>query len=193
MNTQKEKKKSSKKVWIVLAVVVVLFVALVAWINSLPEPEAETTTSVPSTSAVPARKGATGKSDKAISEYDDAISVGSIPDDKTGKRRIARTASTKGNFEEYAKSYYETYFNKLDIKDDEYPDIAETHFVVNFTNKTVTHIVKVPGVDLLELDVTEYTDKEELSFDTIGEGMLLAKYYVYLDNGDIEPLDLNEE
>jgi len=51
MSTQKEKKKSSKKVWIVLAVVVVLFVALVAWINSLPEPEEETTTSAPSTSA----------------------------------------------------------------------------------------------------------------------------------------------
>ena len=191
MNTPQKKKKSSKKVWIVLAVVVVLFVALVAWINSLPEPEAETTSSAPSTSAIPARKEATGKSDKAISEYDSSIIIGNFPDDKSKKRILARTATATGNFEEYAKSYYETYFNK--IENDEYPDIAETHFVVNFTNKTVTHIIKVPGVDILELDVTEYTDKEELSFDTIGEGMLLAKYYVYLDNGDIEPLDLNEE
>lgn len=191
MNTP-EKKKGKKTVLIIVAVCAVLAVALAAWINSLPGPE-ESTTSAPAAAAtsVPARKEATGKSNKNIADYATSIITDSFPDDKSKKRILARVATTNGNFEEYAKSYYENYFNK--IKNDTAPEISETHYIVNFTNKTVMHVINVPGADCLEVDVTEYTDKEELSVETIGEGMPLEKFFVYLDNGDIEKVNLVEE
>lgn len=190
----KEKKPVSKKLIIVVVVVAVLFLLLVVGINALPEP---TETTAPQTTAgetVPQRKDATGKSDKNIADFGDTITLSSIPDDKTGKQKLVRVATTNGNFEEYAKSYYETYFNKSEKKEnDEWPNVSESHYIVNFTTKTVTHIIQIPEVGLLELDVTEYISKEEHSVNTIGTGPVLARYYVYLDNGDIEKLDLSEE
>lgn len=96
--------------------------------------------------------------------------------DKTGNWRLSRVATTE-NIVEYTKSYYENNFS----------DDKEIHAIVNFTLNTTTKVSKVLD-NILSVTVHEYVDKEEHDANELFSGMVLADYFVYLDNGDIEEI-----
>lgn len=122
---------------------------------------------------IPHRDGMIGISNKDISMLNSHFSVSSVRNDKTGNWKISSIASNI-QFEEYAASYYDRYFT----------DDKQIHFIVNFTLKT-TSVVSCFG-DMLDVTVHEYIDGEEHDANILGGGMVLAEYFVYLDNGDIE-------
>lgn len=172
-----KEKKSKKK--IIIAVVVV-FLILPLLIGSLTEEATPTTTAettiAETTPEVPQRAEAIGKSDGKISDYADSITPSAVRDDATGNWRLVRVATSDSNFEKYAVDYYKTYF--------ETNESTEVHWIINFTNKTTTSIKCMSGC--LFVDTFEYVENEEHSAKTIGSGMSLTSYIVYLDNGDIE-------
>lgn len=119
-------------------------------------------------------KEITGVSDKNIDDMNIHFSK-SVPNDKTGKWRIA-TTSTSADFPLYARSYVEKYFKSND----------EVHIVVNFATNTTTVINNFgPMVDIT---IHEYVKGEEHDAAKIGGGMVYSQYWVYLDNGDIEKI-----
>lgn len=120
------------------------------------------------------RKKSIGKSDKDISDLDDNFNPQDMHEDVTGNFRKVEIADTSFIPQEYALSYYKNCF-----KDDK-----EVHYIVNFSTMTTTCITCV--FDMLDVTVTEYEDKEQFSAKSIGGGMVLEQYMVYLDNGDIE-------
>lgn len=122
------------------------------------------------------RENMYGISDKHISTINDALTVSNVRNDVTGNWRIVKTAANI-QIEEYALDYYK---NKFTSKN-------EIHWIVNFTNKTTTCISNVVG-DRLSVVIHEYVDKEEHYADTLGSGMVLAEFSVYLNNGDIEKI-----
>lgn len=120
------------------------------------------------------RKKSIGKSDKDISELDDKFKPQDMREDVTGNFRKVEIADTSFIPQEYALSYYKNCF-----KDDK-----EVHYIVNFSTMTTTCITCV--LDMLNVTVTEYLDKEQFSAKAIGGGTVLEQYIVYLDNGDIK-------
>lgn len=145
-----------------------------------PEPteEAEPSKKPKKNNNVKHRKGDefVGISDKNIDNIDSLVFSETVRNDNTGKWRLARIADTR-NIEEYALSYYHKYF-----KNDN-----EIHAIVNFTNGTTTNI-SVIG-DMLDITIHEYINKEEHDANLLFSGMVLAQYFVYLDNGDIEKIE----
>ena len=128
------------------------------------------------TTEVPQRAEAIGKSDLKISDYDSSISLTTVREDVTGNWRLARVATSEGDFEKFAVDYYNTYF--------ETEETTEVHWIVNFTTKTTTSIKCMSGC--LFVDNFEYVENEEHSAKTLGTGTNLTSYIIYLDNGDIE-------
>ncbi|MGN0162700.1 MAG: hypothetical protein ACI4EA_03830 [Candidatus Ornithomonoglobus sp.] len=122
---------------------------------------------------IPHRDGMIGISNKDISSLNSHFSVSSVRNDKTGHWKISSIASNI-QFEEYAASYYDRYFT----------DDKQIHFIVNFALKT-TSVVSCFG-NILDVTVHEYIDGEEHDANILGGGTVLAEYFVYLDNGDIE-------
>lgn len=121
------------------------------------------------------RVGMYGISDKNIDDIGAHFSVSNARNDVTGNWRIS-TIAEPIQLEEYALSYYEKYFS----------DNKEVHVIVNFTYNTSTTITCLG--DVLDVSVHEYVDKEEHDAKIMCSGMLLAEYYIYLDNGDIEEI-----
>lgn len=137
------------------------------------------TTTEPTKKAKPTRKSrkkSIGKSDKDISNLDDNFKPQDMREDVTGNFRKVEIADISFIPQEYALSYYKNCF-----KDDK-----EVHYIVNFSTMTTTCITCV--VDMLNVTVTEYIDKEQFSAKSIGGGTVLEEYMVYLDNGDIEKI-----
>lgn len=124
---------------------------------------------------VPHRSGddIVGISDKDISDININY-FGDVRNDVTGNWRYSMTADDF-NIEDYALSYYKTYFN----------DNAEIHGIVNFTRKT-TSSIRTFGDSFLFLDIYDYVDGEEKDAKLMFSGTLLKSYMIYTDNGDIE-------
>lgn len=99
-----------------------------------------------------------------------------VRNDKTGNWRLSRIA-TNENILEYAKSYYKKNFGSD----------KEIHAIINFTLKTTTKVSKLDS-NTLSVTVYEYKNKEEHDANKLFGGMVLADYFVYLDNGDIEQI-----
>ena len=116
------------------------------------------------------RDGMYGISNKDISEILSDISVQNVKEDVTGNWRWCTISS----IEYYALSYYHKYFQ----------NDKEIHYIVNQTLGTTTCLSIVGNI--LDVSVYEYVDGEYYSAKTMGSGMLLADFYVYLDNGDIQ-------
>jgi energy-coupling factor transporter transmembrane protein EcfT len=121
------------------------------------------------------RENIIGTSNKNYKDIDTS-KPSSVRNDKTGNWRLSTVATTE-NIVEYTKSYYENNFS----------DDKEIHAIVNFTLNTTTKVSKVLD-NILSVTVHEYVDKEEHDANELFSGMVLADYFVYLDNGDIEEI-----
>lgn len=102
-----------------------------------------------------------------------------VRNDKTGRWRLARMAESVPTVD-IALDYYKEYFQSDD----------ELHFVINFTLNTTTSIARYDNY--LDVCVREYVSKEEHDAVMLGSGMLLKEYWVYVDTGEVEELDLDE-
>lgn len=122
------------------------------------------------------RSGMCGISDKDVNSLDTKFTVSDVRNDVTGKWKISVIAENI-DIEEYALSYYQTYFT-----DDE-----QTHAIVNFNRNTTTRISCMG--DMLDVAIFEYVDKEEHDAKALFSGMLLKEYFIYIDNGDIEDIN----
>lgn len=114
-------------------------------------------------------------------EFNQNISSGAflfsstVRNDKTGNWRIA-TYSGSNQIIDYAKNYYEAYFESDD----------EIHFVVNLGLKTTSKITVVG--DKLDVTVYEYVDGEEHDATLLASGNVLGQYQVDLSDGSIKEL-----
>ncbi len=117
-----------------------------------------------------------GISNKDISNLNVSFSD-TIPEDVTGNWRLA-TISDDIEFLEYAASYYDNYFESDD----------ETHFIINYTDNTITCITKYFD-EFIFLAVSEHVEGEEDSAKKLQSGDFLNQYWIYLDNGDIEKIE----
>lgn len=124
------------------------------------------------------RKKAIGKSDKDISDTDNNFTVHEMREDVTGNFRKVEIADSSFVPQEYALSYYNNCFESD----------KEVHYIVNFSTMTTTCITCV--LDTLDITTTEYVDREQFSAKDIGGGLVLERYTVYLDNGDIKKLKI---
>lgn len=113
----------------------------------------------------------------ALPEELQGLTVSDTRGDTTGNWRKVVTANNV-NMPENALAYNQEY-----MEDD------EVHHIISFATNTTTLINELSGT--LMVDITEYVDGEEHSADTIGSGMLLKSYTVYIDSGEI--IDLDEE
>ena len=113
-----------------------------------------------------AEKQAKESFDKAFADGS-AVFYSSVRNDVTGKWR-QYVCSTKNDFTEFAKEYYETYF-----ADDE-----EIHFIVNLALKTTTRISKTGG--MLDLTVHEYVDGEEHDAKKLAGGPVISQVQITL-------------
>lgn len=114
----------------------------------------------------------------ALAEYN-IIYQDYVRNDKTGRWRLAKMAESVPTVD-IALDYYKEYFESDD----------ELHFVINFTLNTTTSIARYDNY--LDVCVREYVSKEEHDAVMLGSGMLLKEYWVYVDTGEVEELDLDE-
>lgn len=95
-----------------------------------------------------------------------------VRNDSTGKWRHA-IFSKNVNIQDYALSYYQTYFKSKD----------EIHGITNFYNNTTTNL-HVYG-NILFCEIHEYVKNEEHDAKLMFSGMLLASYQINIDTGEI--------
>jgi uncharacterized membrane protein YqaE (UPF0057 family) len=95
-----------------------------------------------------------------------------VRNDMTGNWRHA-IFSKNVNIQDYALSYYQTYFKSKD----------EIHGITNFYNNTTTNL-HVSG-NILFCDIHEYVKNEEHDAKLMFSGMLLASYQINIDTGEI--------
>lgn len=95
-----------------------------------------------------------------------------VRNDTTGNWRHA-IFSKNVNIQDYALSYYQTYFKSKD----------EIHGITNFYNNTTTNL-HVSG-NILFCDIHEYVKNEEHDAKLMFSGMLLASYQINIDTGEI--------
>ena len=137
--------------------------------TTVPATTAAVTTEAPETEATTEAESVQGSG-----VFSD-VSVSSVHNDTTGKWKVA-VISKNIEIEKYALEYYNTFFESDD----------EIHAIVNFANNTTTAIQSFG--DFLEVRIGEYVDGEEHDADKLFGGMLLKKYWVYKDSGDIEEI-----
>lgn len=139
--------------------------------SSIPE---ETETPSDNTPEVPHRSGdeIVGVSDKDVSEIHMNF-AGKVKNDVTENWRYS-TTSEDIDIENYALSYYETYFESDN----------EIHGIINFTRNTTARLNVSGG--MIYLSLYDYVDGEEHDAKIMFSGTPLANYIIYADNGDIE-------
>jgi ABC-type cobalt transport system substrate-binding protein len=116
-----------------------------------------------------------GISDKDIEDLG-PVFYKSVINDVTGNWRYA-TIAENVDIEYYALSYYKNYFGADN----------EVHAIINFTRNTTTRLNYSGGV--LTVTILDYVDGEEHDAKQLFSGEVLATYYVYTDNGDIEKVE----
>lgn len=115
-----------------------------------------------------------GVSEKDIEDLD-PVFYKSVINDATGNWRYA-TIADDIDIEYYIMSYYKNYFSADN----------EVHAIINFTRNTTTRLNYSGGV--ITVTIMDYVDGEEHDAKKLFSGQVLATYYVYADNGDIEEL-----
>lgn len=115
-----------------------------------------------------------GVSEKDIEDLD-PVFYKSVINDVTGNWRYA-TIADDIDIEYYIMSYYKNYFSADN----------EVHAIINFTRNTTTRLNYSGGV--ITVTIMDYVDGEEHDAKKLFSGQVLATYYVYADNGDIEEL-----
>lgn len=99
----------------------------------------------------------------------------SVINDKTGKWRLARYASSTPT-NEFIIDYYKAFFESND----------EIHNIINFTLNTTTCVRYTSGV--LSFEIHERVPHEELDAKTLGKGILYGAYLAYPGTGVIEEI-----
>ncbi|MBS6118100.1 MAG: peptidoglycan-binding protein [Clostridiales bacterium] len=99
----------------------------------------------------------------------------SVPNDVTGKWRLA-TTSSEADVTSYALNYYKAYFKSDD----------EIHGIVNKSNGT-TCSLSVVG-NLLSVVVHKYVEGEENDAKMLFAGDVIAEYFIDIETGEIEKL-----
>lgn len=115
-----------------------------------------------------------GVSEKDIEDLD-PVFYKSVINDVTGNWRYA-TIADDIDIEYYIMSYYKNYFSADN----------EVHAIINFTRNTTTRLNYSGGV--ITVTIMDYVDGEEHDAKKLFSGQVLATYYVYADNGDIEEI-----
>ncbi|WAW14773.1 hypothetical protein [Peptostreptococcus equinus] len=121
------------------------------------------------------RSGVTLQSKKDIKDLDISFK-NSMRNDVTGNYRLSKFSEML-DFNEFIISYGNKYFNSKN----------EVHFIINFANKT-TAVLRDMG-DHYYVTYHGYVDNEEHDAKKIPSGMVLSKYNIYKNNGDIEDLN----
>lgn len=103
-----------------------------------------------------------------------------VRNDVTGNWRVSVIYSN-AVMQEHAVNYYKAYFT----------DNNEIHFVCNLGLKTTTRIKVVAGE--LEVTVFEYVQSEEHDAKVLPGGQMLAQYYVNMETGAIEEIDIGAD
>lgn len=106
----------------------------------------------------------------------DILFKDSVENDTTGHLRSAKVTTPK-DILKYAKEYHDTYFSSDD----------EIHAIINPTLGT-TNKLSMLSPDIMDIQVTEYVDKEERDADTLFSGMLLGTYHLTLSTGEVEEI-----
>lgn len=121
------------------------------------------------------RTGLIGVSDAHVDNLRAIYHSNPAQNDPTGLKRITRTDQAFIP-ERFALSFYQKYF-KVD---------NEIHYILNFSQKTVTEITKIGGL----LHVKSHVLLEGIQHDAtrLLSGPFLSYHVVYLDNGDIEKI-----
>lgn len=145
-----------------------------------PTPRSTTTPSpTPQITTVPGptpthREDMYGISDQTIN-LKDFEPIKAVPKDTTGRWKKA-LVNKNIQPEYYALDYYRKAFKSDD----------EIHFIINFATNTTTTIRKFGNT--LMMTVQDHIKNEELDASALGGGTLLAEFFIYLDNGDIEQI-----
>lgn len=188
----KEIIKNRKKSILIVALVVLAFCAIVFAEDGTEDETtdlSENTTNVTSTkeAKVSDEPKATSKpqetekpkeksTDKdSLAKYDITF-AGDVRNDKTGKWKLSRTATSE-EVTKYAAEYYNTYFESND----------EIHAIVNFTTKT-TNKISLISDDTLDVCIFEYVDGEEHDASKLFGGMLLGEYHITISNGNVDKI-----
>lgn len=128
------------------------------------------------------RENLIGVSNKNFDELGKYI-VTPAENDVTNKWKIVEISTDK-NVIEYIKSYYDKNFKNINTTDTE-----ENHIIINL--KTMTEF-RVGKVTQIFLDVTCHryhrTNKHDAKL--LCGGKVLKHYFIYLDNGDIEEIEV---
>lgn len=183
----KAKKPIYKKWWFWL-IIIILAIGILGG-NSDSETEVPTTpaaetsaeeTSPEAESIIETEPETTNEDMKYLTETVGLEVPSAVRNDVTGNWRLSRCANTIP-VEEYALLYYQNFF-----KSDE-----EIHAVVNFTLNTTTRISLMTSSTLC-VDVLEYVDKEEHDAKLLFGGNLLREFFIDIETGEIEEIDLSE-
>lgn len=113
---------------------------------------------------------------KSLKDRVNMDSPTSVRNDKTGKWKLSRYASSESQ-DKIAVEYYNAFFNSDD----------EIHYLINFSTNTTARITKISD-DKLEVYITEYVEKEEHDAALIGGGMGLSQNFVTISTGEIEKI-----
>lgn len=160
-------KNTKKWVHVILWFYIVIWVC--AFISELTNPDAYSNNQPTTASIEETSQGidtANNISELNITYYD------YVRNDSTGKWRHA-IFSKKVNIQDYALSYYQTYFKSKD----------EIHGITNFYNNTTTNL-HVYG-NILFCEIHEYVKNEEHDANLMFSGMLLESYQINIDTGEI--------
>lgn len=126
-------------------------------------------------------KAESDKFSKTIAEDIDVVFSESVPNDVTGKWRLACVATEK-EIQTYALEYYNSYFQSDD----------EIHAVVNTSLRTTNKLTKISS-DILDIAIYEYVDKEENDAKILFTGTLLANYQVNIPTGEVTQIPSEAE
>ena len=160
--------KNTKK-WIHVVLLFYIVIWIGAFISALTDPNTysnnqSTTSSIEETSQTIDTSNNVSELDITYYDY--------VRNDTTGNWRHA-IFSKNVNIQDYALSYYQTYFKSKD----------EIHGITNFYNNTTTNL-HVSG-NILFCDIHEYVKNEEHDAKLMFSGMLLASYQINIDTGEI--------
>lgn len=160
-------KNTKKWIHVVLWFYIVIWIG--AFISALTDPNTysnnqSTTSSIEETSQTIDTSNNVSELDITYYDY--------VRNDTTGNWRHA-IFSKNVNIQDYALSYYQTYFKSKD----------EIHGITNFYNNTTTNL-HVSG-NILFCDIHEYVKNEEHDAKLMFSGMLLASYQINIDTGEI--------
>ncbi len=120
----------------------------------------------------PAAGGTAAETQKALRADTVVNYYGSVPNDITGKMRCSGYSSGTAQ-EDLALDYYKAFFGGDD----------EIHALINYAAGNTARITVLDD-NTLDVTIMEHIDGEEQNADTLCNGRILAKFYVYKDSGE---------